>query len=242
MILYNFIDKKIFLALQIIFDIITKMTLQLNLFMNEQDNQEWRDVKNHEDYTQHYQISNKGHLRSINKNGKIRYVHGSLKEDGYKITYFKRKDTGKFNKMRFHLLVANSWIEPDSSKPQVNHLDGNKLNNSVENLGRCTHQENIIHARKLGLFTNNPGTNPKNLPSRPKFNGKAFKNKSREEYIVAFLNHHKEVVQMIQQGTSQPKIKEALAQMGYHICLITIYQITKILKESKRLGIVLNWD
>jgi hypothetical protein len=53
---------------------------------------------------------------------------------------------------QLHRLVATAFIPNKSSKPCVNHIDGNKLNNYVANLEWATHQENTRHAIDMGLI------------------------------------------------------------------------------------------
>lgn len=58
----------------------------------------------------------------------------------------------KPRRFRVHRLVAQTFIENnDSLKNVVNHKDGNRMNNCVDNLEWCTQQENIIHAWRTGL-------------------------------------------------------------------------------------------
>ena len=45
-----------------------------------------------------------------------------------------------------HRMVALTFLDNPKSKPYVNHIDGNKINNTLNNLEWCTHQENVTHA------------------------------------------------------------------------------------------------
>jgi hypothetical protein len=85
------------------------------------------------------------------KFGKERILKPCPNTRGYLIVFV----AGKWEKQRcnlIHQLVAKTFLPNPESKPQVNHKDGNKLNNSVTNLEWMTHQENIQHAWDTGLF------------------------------------------------------------------------------------------
>jgi hypothetical protein len=74
---------------------------------------------------------------------------GKLNEGGYNRRYLRCKINGKgYN---IHRLIAETFIPNPDNKPQVNHVDGNKHNNSVSNLEWVTAYENNLHARQSGL-------------------------------------------------------------------------------------------
>ena len=78
---------------------------------------------------------------------------------GYAV--FSTRLNGRKNKaifLRVHRLVAETYIENTNNKPFVNHIDGNKLNNSINNLEWVTSKENMIHASKNNLLTVMKGT------------------------------------------------------------------------------------
>ena len=75
----------------------------------------------------------------------------SCNGNGY--LYVSKQSGRKTKHYYVHRLVAEAFIENPLNKPEVNHIDGNKRNNIVENLEWCTRGENIIHAYKTGLNT-----------------------------------------------------------------------------------------
>lgn len=96
------------------------------------------------------EVSNKGRVRSWLRDCRIL----KLQED--KKGYIRLRVTIERKKMTFkvHRLVAELFIENPKGLPQVNHKDGNKSNNAVENLEWVSCLENARHAIKMGLWEN----------------------------------------------------------------------------------------
>lgn len=109
--------------------------------------EEWKNIDNHPNY----EISNTGKIRSL-KNvigpTKVGRRHkGSILNtmfDQHK--YLRIMINGKNYKI--HRLVAQAFIPNHDNKPQINHKDGNRINNHVNNLEWCTNSENTNHAMK----------------------------------------------------------------------------------------------
>ena len=117
----------------------------------------WLPVK---DYEGIYEVSNTGDLRSKDRKVKTWFgvrtcggkpVCGEVNRDGYRRVHMSEAKTGKKDRVYLHRLVASAFIENPLNKPCINHKDGNKLNNSVDNLEWVTHQENVIHEYATGL-------------------------------------------------------------------------------------------
>jgi len=73
---------------------------------------------------------------------------------GYVVISVK-DDNGREHRFFAHRLVALGLIPNADGKPFINHIDGNKENNSVANLEWVTARENLIHAYKTGLRKSN---------------------------------------------------------------------------------------
>lgn len=100
-----------------------------------------------------YEISNLARVRNANT---YHYKVPHTRKDGY--TYYQLHIDGKIKKVNTHILVANAFCSGKTvSKNEVNHKDGNKLNNLPENLEWVTRQENMQHAVRMNLLKNKSG-------------------------------------------------------------------------------------
>lgn len=91
-----------------------------------------------------YEVSNLGKVRNI-KSGIM--LKPWITKDGY-----LRHCLYKHNKRKnllLHRIIATAFIDNPGKKPQVNHIDENKLNNDLSNLEWCTVRENAIHGTRV---------------------------------------------------------------------------------------------
>ena len=125
----------------------------------------WKDIKGYEGL---YQVSNIGRVRSVDRyvnhigckvirKGKI--LRPATDTSGYHGVILSKNNIAK--RYKVSRLVASAFIPNPQNKEQVNHIDGNKLNNNVVNLEWCTASENIEHAYKNGLLIIPSGSNDK---------------------------------------------------------------------------------
>lgn len=132
-------------------------------------NEIWKDIRDYEGY---YQVSNLGRVRSLDryvicKNGKTQFKRGML----CSICYNKRVDIyevhlhkdSKRKCLKIHRLVAEAFIPNDDPihKTTINHIDGNRANNRVDNLEWASYSENEKHSY-------DELNRPINIPKKPK--------------------------------------------------------------------------
>jgi hypothetical protein len=113
---------------------------------------EWREVVGLEG---RYDISNDGRVRSWYRGAKHleepRPLSQKIDKYGYPAVTMRVHGVNKYSTV--HRLVAIAFIKNPLNLPQVNHKDGNKLNNSVDNLEWCTSGDNMRHAHRNGLIS-----------------------------------------------------------------------------------------
>ncbi len=112
----------------------------------------WKDIVGYENK---YQVSNLGNIKSLETWTGDKYIKREklLKNILYGNSYYyvSLSKNGKVKRFKVNRLVAQAFIPNPKNKPQVNHIDGNKLNNKADNLEWCTQSENMKHASMFGL-------------------------------------------------------------------------------------------
>lgn len=108
--------------------------------------EQWRIIKE----ASNYEISNTGKVRNRIS---LRILKGRKTKGGYLQVSLKIDETQKFLNRYIHRLVAQYWIDNIENKKEVNHKDGNKENNNIENLEWVTPSENQKHRHSIGIRT-----------------------------------------------------------------------------------------
>lgn len=144
------------------------------------------------------EVSNQGRVRSLLRGG-IPYILKTQKDSkGYhrlRVTISRKKMSFKL-----HRMVAEAFIENPDNLPQVNHIDGNKDNNHVDNLEWVTNQQNVIHSFAMASGEFVSVKDMKYIPTRMTIDGKkvytrrdplGLNNSQRMKAIVAFKDNER---------------------------------------------------
>lgn len=119
-------------------------------------NEEWRHVTI-SGFGRYYQISSAGRVKSLGRFAdgfQIRFLNerilnGKIRNDGYRVV--RLRYAGSVREYAIHRLVALAFCSNPRNHTEVNHKDGNKLNNHTSNLEWVSHKENIQHSILTGL-------------------------------------------------------------------------------------------
>ena len=114
----------------------------------------WKDIQGYEGL---YQVSNYGRVKSLERKVKSkggfrkvseRILKPMVTSYGYRAVSFYNPNNKKY---KIHRLVVQAFLNNPNNYEQVNHIDGDKTNNHVDNLEWCSHEMNMQHAHKTGL-------------------------------------------------------------------------------------------
>jgi len=117
--------------------------------------EKWKDVNGFEGF---YRISNLGNVLSLHTYNGLKPHNRKApinKKRGYR--YIVLNARAKKANVSLHRLLAKHFVPNPNNYPCVNHVDGNKLNNSIDNLQWCTYKQNAMHAERTGLMNHLKG-------------------------------------------------------------------------------------
>lgn len=103
----------------------------------------WADIKGFDGL---YQVSDMGNVRCTNYHNthRTQNINPARSSNGYVSVMLYDKEGHR--RYSVHRLVANAFIPNPENKPQVNHINGDKQDNRVNNLEWATTSENIVHS------------------------------------------------------------------------------------------------
>ena len=161
----------------------------------------WKRINGYEEY----EISNLGRVKSFKRDRKGKIMKPKFSGEYLAVTLCA---DGQQERKTIHRLVAEHFIPNPKNKPQVNHIDGNKLNNKACNLEWVDNSENLKHAHDIGI----------KKPSLGESNGMS-KLTNHEVLAIYFLAH-----------TGKFKLKEIANLFD------TDYRNVSLIKLGKRWG------
>lgn len=129
-----------------------------------------------------YSLTEDGKLFSHRRNIFVKITHSIGHKNSLKIPCFHLYKNQKLTNITLHRLLALTFIPNPNNYPQVNHKDGNPLNNSLDNLEWCTQSQNIKHAYDNGLMKPQRG-------KRKNTNGEPNIHKTRNNKLVVQVWH-----------------------------------------------------
>ena len=129
----------------------------------------WKSIPNYEGL---YEVSSLGRVKSLKFN-KERILKNTIRSDGYSVVGLFKYRIKKDKKVHQLVAMAFLWHQPDGYKLVVDHINGDKYNNRVDNLQLITQRENI--GKMNGIFSS-------------KYIGVSWDNNSNKWKAVIYFN------------------------------------------------------
>lgn len=187
-------------------------------------------LKEIENYS-NYLVSDDG--RIFNKKG--HEIKQRLNRDGYPTIFLWKNNKGTCYCV--HRRVAIAFISNPENKPCINHKDGNKANNTLDNLEWCTYSENLRHAIDTGLFKPRRGEEKGSVVSDSTVHEicEMMQDGYRNNYIYKKLKISSHIVKNIRCGNSWTHIssKYNIPARSQALSEETVRWICHLLEEGK---------
>ena len=184
------------------------------------------------DFYENYEIDRDGNIRSLKSNDQ-KFLKHSIDKQGYH--YVDLRNKSKRRHAMVHRLVADAFIDnPDPlHKTQVNHKDGDKDNNSVENLEWVTPRENVLHAyehnlAKVGTDRHNAALDAQSVID---IRNGIISGTETCVSLASKYNVDASVISEVARGKSYKNVPGPVAETKVHIPMFTDEQIARLIEE-----------
>lgn len=125
--------------------------------MENKEEEIWKDIPEYEGI---YMISNKGRVKSLHTRicdiNKVGVILTPVKRGGYDRVSLQKKGAIKWKSI--HRLIMIAFVPNPNNFPIINHINGIRNDNSLDNLEWCTQSRNVSHAFEIGLKIAAKGT------------------------------------------------------------------------------------
>ena len=187
------------------------------------------------DFYDKYEVDRSGNVRSLQSPDRIVLKH-SVDRQGYHFVDLRNKTKRKHAMV--HRLVAEAFIEnPDpDNKTQVNHINGDKSDNHVDNLEWVSPKENVAHSYATGLAKIGTSRHNASLTTEEVLNIRNCIINGTETCVSLGVKYGVDasVISEVARGVSYKDVPGPVAEKKIHTPLFSDEQILQIMRECER--------
>ena len=161
------------------------------------EQEQWKPIQ---EFNGEYEVSNIGRVRSMKRYyGMVgRIMPQTIQRKGYYAVTFHMNNKAYCRKV--HRLVIEAFKPNPDNLHCINHIDGNKLNNRIDNLEWCTYQQNMQHAVRTGLTHPHRWTDEERKQISERNKGQVVSDKQRQQISEALKGRPRPDVSARQKG------------------------------------------